>query len=417
MIAQRESSIAALLRQIAEAIWPRYFLALSLLLAALALNANVSQAGGCILWNHLIMPDFSLAESYIDFPSSNYVNGRVTAYKDSGCTDAHDLQPDFSPGGAVYASNRDTAWAICEAKNSKVIDSIHHPGSQSTVWLCMLGEEDKSTKPQKPRKRSGWLGVVHQRPDADAALAACKEHWPSTNKVEAHHQSPNAWHCLREWTVTAKDAVNASAPAELPMSGVELAAASGMASGIEFKRVSSAAVGIQSVIDMGFLDAVDVWSNVGDGAEICFPQAGSAVLLDASTSPRKVLPLNTNQKDGATCVSIDRAGTVVLVNQSSGAQTTGASQSGSSSRDRPTVAGTNDSVDSATSLQNCQVRPQVRLKLRAEPWGSRLGAVPAGATVTATERTGSWFKVSYGGKTGWIAAWLTTTTGDCDFAG
>ena len=404
-----------------------YPIACLLLLALLlALHAPVSHAGSCVAYDTFDesdgyqqdFPTWNLPASgtvYVNF-SSTFMRGPARHWYDTGCSKKLPAQEAW-PNGAVLTNSRDTAWNLCQANNSKVIRNVWTPSRiNSRIWQCEVGSEDAPKRPgdpTEPRRRRQYVGAVYNQPGKDAALAACQGLWPSTTLVEPMRQLENAWTCWSLWIRGEDDLRGIPEPSELPMSGLNISAASGLGSGIEFKRVSSGAVGIQSVIDMGFLDAVDVWSNVGGGAEICFPQVGNAVLLDASTSPRKVVPLNTTQKAGATCVTINKAGTVVLVNASTGAQGSQTEETSSSSRDTPTVAGTNDAVNSATPLQNCQVTPQFTLRLRSEPWGSRLGAVPAGATVTAIGRTSSWFNVTYAGKTGWIAAWLATTNGNC----
>ena len=94
---------------------------------------------------------------------------------------------------------------------------------------------------------------------------------------------------------------------------LQLFAVNGLYSGIQFQRVPPAGVGIQSVLDLGYLDAVDVWANIGDGYGVCFPQLGQIIFLDAATSPRTVTTIQYFTRDGYTCAFMDRAGTVVLV--------------------------------------------------------------------------------------------------------
>ena len=95
--------------------------------------------------------------------------------------------------------------------------------------------------------------------------------------------------------------------------GLLVSAVYGLRSGIQCRRVDAAGVGNQSVKDLGVLDAVDVWGNIGLGYELCFPQLGRIIFLDAATSPRSVIDIKYGIRDGFTCASMDRAGTVVLV--------------------------------------------------------------------------------------------------------
>ena len=189
--------------------------------------------------------------------------------------------------------------------------------------------------------------------------------------------------------------------ANLPLSGLKLRAFDGLNSGIQFRRLDAWGIGVQEVLDMGFLDAVDVWSNVGSGFEVCFPLAGRIVFLDAATSPRSVVQVGHQIRDQYTCASMDRAGTMVLVEAEQGDETP---------VDRPY---TDDDVSSAISLKDCMITPTVNLRLRGLPWGTILDIVPEGTTVVAKARTKSWINVTHKDREGWNAAWLTTSEGNC----
>ena len=208
------------------------------------------------------------------------------------------------------------------------------------------------------------------------------------------------------------------------MGGVQVSAALGTNSGIQFQRFDHYAVGIQSVVDMGVLDLVDVWGNATQYFEVCFPQAGKVIFLDAATSPRTVVDVSNFKRDGKSCAAMNRAGTMVLVESS--VQSSATDQAIAQSF----IDSTTDPVDSAISLASCEVTPQHHLNLRDEPWGEILTVVPKNTTVTATARTQSWFKVVYSEPDiegsdnednnaepieGWIAAWLSETDGDCSW--
>ena len=91
-------------------------------------------------------------------------------------------------------------------------------------------------------------------------------------------------------------------------------ASSGLRSGVQFQRVHGAGIGIQSILDAGAIDAVDVWGNILGTVEDCFPQSGRTLFLDAAYSPRTVSWItSTARADGYTCDTIDRAGTIVLM--------------------------------------------------------------------------------------------------------
>ena len=82
---------------------------------------------------------------------------------------------------------------------------------------------------------------------------------------------------------------------------------------IHFRQVGAVEIGVRTIINAGFIDAIDVWGPLGVEAEVCFADIGSLLLLDATTSPRAQIPLRSYLRDGSTCTQIDRPGTVVLM--------------------------------------------------------------------------------------------------------
>ena len=173
-----------------------------------------------------------------------------------------------------------------------------------------------------------------------------------------------------------------------------LSVAYGMQTGIQFQRVDANGVGIGSVLDLGFLDAVDVWGHVAAGVEVCFPQAGGIVFLDASTSPRTVTTVTQYTRPGLTCAALDRAGTVVLV-------------AGLAPPESPTT------VPEITALSGCMVTATHTLNLRETAGGDVIGFVPHTSSLTALARTSGWFQVDNNGVTGWISADFVTKAGAC----
>ena len=172
----------------------------------------------------------------------------------------------------------------------------------------------------------------------------------------------------------------------------------GLHSGVQCQQVTAAGIGIQSVIDAGFIDAVDVWGYVEQGVEICFPRQGSIIFLDAATSPRSVSPTQSYRAGDKTCVELDRPGTVVLVPGQSATSETLAS------------------VENAAP-QDCRLITTANLNFRAAPsmGDNVIGYVRRGATLSALSRTTNWFKVDLQGKVGWISASprYVQTSGTC----
>ena len=95
--------------------------------------------------------------------------------------------------------------------------------------------------------------------------------------------------------------------------GIAVHATYGLASGVQCQRLDGGGIGIQSIVEAGFIDAVDIWGYVEQGVEVCFPQIGRVVFLDARTMPRAIVPLESTVVNGQTCVSINSPGSLVLL--------------------------------------------------------------------------------------------------------
>lgn len=157
----------------------------------------------------------------------------------------------------------------------------------------------------------------------------------------------------------------------------------------ECQLVDGPGVGNRSLVEAGYIDAVDVWNHMGDGAEVCFRAAGDIRFLDAATAPRRLLELPSYGKEGMTCTAIDRAGTVVLIPEPPAP---------------PLVKG----------LADCMVTTTHILNLRTGPAGESMRWLPWNVTLTALERRAGWFLVDYHGEKGWISAAYVRPQGDCD---
>ena len=167
----------------------------------------------------------------------------------------------------------------------------------------------------------------------------------------------------------------------------------------------------------------NVWGQAAQNFEVCFPQAGAIVFLDAATSPRSVVEVESFVRDGYTCGVMNRAGTMVLVEGPTSASPE------SESLAQEFIDATTDPVSSAIALENCSVASVHNLNLREEPWGVKITVLPKNTSVPATARTESWYRVRFtaveaGGDDteadaeeieGWISAWLSDGDGDCDW--
>lgn len=192
------------------------------------------------------------------------------------------------------------------------------------------------------------------------------------------------------------------------LNGISITSPYGLGVGIQCQQLDGAGVGIPSIVEAGIIDAVDVWGNVRQ-ARVCFSHdSGSLVFLDAATSPRSILSLESERVDGLICASIDRPGSLVLLSEP-GLQDTVATES---------VAVTDLSLDLSnseiTTLRNCQIRTNYILNLRDAPEGNTVLAwVPYLETMTATARLSDWFRVAWRGIDGWLYARMVSASGVC----
>lgn len=180
--------------------------------------------------------------------------------------------------------------------------------------------------------------------------------------------------------------------ASLPAGVATVSATYGLASGVQCTQVGADGIGVQSVIDAGFIEAVDLWGYVEQGVEICFPQLGSVTFLDTATTPRVVATAESYDKNGNTCTMLTRAGIVVLV---PGAPT------GVAPPDTAQPA-TGTGADSTSG--GCPIHTTGHLLLRATPslQGEILGYVPRGSNLISPSRATYWYQVNYQGQAGWI---------------
>ena len=114
-------------------------------------------------------------------------------------------------------------------------------------------------------------------------------------------------------TATPRPQIAATHVALQAATGATFRTAFGLDSGVHFRQLDGAGIGVQSIIDAGYLEAFDVYGYVEQGIEVCFPQIGRVIFLDANTSPRAITPLGSTIVNGQTCVSINSPGSLVLL--------------------------------------------------------------------------------------------------------
>lgn len=301
--------------------------------------------------------------------SGKFPAGSIPLYNNNQCEPPSDGSWSTGKYGMVSASSRAGAVSKCNSMNG-VSNSTVSPSGGGSMWACRRSSSSRGGNGGRGGSGSGGSYDEPQIPTG-----------------------------------------------EKPMTSIHVAAELGMNSGIHFKRWGAWQVGVQSIINRGVLDVVDVFGNANQYFEVCFPQKGAIVFMDAATVPRNIFNIPTFVKDSYTCGAMNRAGTLVLVRQ--------ATESSAPSADQALVQrfidATTDPISSAIALEDCQVTSVHNLNMREEPWGVKLAVLLKHTTVTATARTESWFRVNYERDDrdpveGWIAAWLSEGEGQCDWA-
>ncbi|HVU11925.1 MAG TPA: choice-of-anchor Q domain-containing protein [Phototrophicaceae bacterium] len=176
---------------------------------------------------------------------------------------------------------------------------------------------------------------------------------------------------------------------------------------------SSAEVGMESVINLGVEQAVDVFGELPGGIsvvpfdrpiQVCLRGTGEVLFLNAATAERTVERLGATQQGAYLCVMISNAGTLVLVGNTSGLPVQPAA---------PTAATT---LPASTPLTDCRVTTtNAPLNLRAMPDTNAaiVGQLPYNITLTATQYIPGWYNVIYLNGQGWVTATYLSFAGNC----
>lgn len=159
------------------------------------------------------------------------------------------------------------------------------------------------------------------------------------------------------------------------------------------QMVDESSVGRMDVIKRGVVHAVDVWNAVPEDIEVCFHYHGWMVFLDADYAPRMMIEMEHYHRDGWTCGSIDRAGTVAMLRTAPPPVT---SQPAAGSEETLPI------ID-AVPLTGCHIKLVETLYLRATPGGEIIDIVWQHSEVPAFEILGFWYKVEFEGNTGYIS--------------
>lgn len=166
------------------------------------------------------------------------------------------------------------------------------------------------------------------------------------------------------------------------------------------RHLDSANIGIQSVIDQGVIQAVDVSGWIGDSVALCFAGRGGILFLDASGVPRVPVWMPVVISGEFTCVTLATEGTVVLVENND-------------------YVGAESSIatgETPRPLSECRVTTNYILNFRDSPSSQSevIGQVPYNYTMLAIARTDNWFNVIFGDDNGWISASHVTIEETCE---
>ncbi|MYD39541.1 MAG: fibronectin type III domain-containing protein, partial [Chloroflexi bacterium] len=165
--------------------------------------------------------------------------------------------------------------------------------------------------------------------------------------------------------------------------------------GAQGRQVNHIGVGRADLVERGILDAVDLWGYITSGIEVCFAQHGRIVFLDAAYMPRQLFNLSAYQRDGQTCATISRAGTVVLLR-------------GEAPLEVP------PEPSQPQNLNGCEVWPWENVNFRESPPNGPVIAVTGlREWLPASEKQRGYFKVRRWATEGWISGDYVYTRGDC----
>ena len=155
-------------------------------------------------------------------------------------------------------------------------------------------------------------------------------------------------------------------------------------------------IGNQMLVNNGAIDAVDIFGWVARPLTMCFQRpSGMIVLLDAATSPRTLVPLQTWTEDGWICATVDRNGTAVLM---------------------PVEFFTSGVIpEPIWDLSGCTVTTTDILNLRSEPSGASaiVANVLNDVTLTADKKATHFHRVNYYDVIGWLSSSYLSMNGDC----
>ena len=196
------------------------------------------------------------------------------------------------------------------AGTSEAVISSSAVGTTVTLNGCMTFENNvqaDGTTAALDAKAYGGATLTDNRTGPCPAIATGFSYWLSVTPQKKPKKTATPWPSAtaRPLGTTCIDLNQAT--------GIVVHATYGLASGVQCQRLGGGGIGVQAIVDGGFIDAVDIWGYVEQGVEVCFPQAGNLLFLDARMMPRAIAPLASQIVNGMTCGAIETPGSIVLM--------------------------------------------------------------------------------------------------------
>jgi len=193
--------------------------------------------------------------------------------------------------------------------------------------------------------------------------------------------------------------------------------------------VNSAQIGNMDALNLGIIQAVDVFAILINGStvqsfnnsiRICLLGTGGFFYLDATQSPRQLQQVASTLEGSYTCGSVPNAGTVMLTSATGAAVPPPASTlpPGVTSTAGATPGpGTPTAVVAGFSgqLSGCVVTTTRIVRLRAEPntTSAILDRLPYNTTWQATERIPGWMRIVWRDRQAWVSDAYLRRVGTC----
>ncbi len=167
-------------------------------------------------------------------------------------------------------------------------------------------------------------------------------------------------------------------------------------SNVNCTHLDYAGLGNRLLVDHGAIQAIDIFGWVARPLTVCFQHdSGGIVLLDATNTPRNIVPLLTWTDAGHQCAHVDRIGNVVLM---------------------PMAFFTSGAIpDPIFDISDCAVTTTDILNLREQPnaGSSVVANVLNDVTLTADQSATLFYRVNYYGVVGWLSKAYLTVAGSC----